>query len=188
MAGYQSQANEDVAQLAGNVNGSDDKTQDARPSPAEELAASIFQFVQIAGSLGSTLSSVSAEQEAEDFTSRRSDSNQKPADADENNTMPADESQIQLLRLRVKHREIIVFPILSTSVVSCSELESRQELMADNPGHTSQSRTMLLPILNPELDEPIRTNPICSSRLFPGSRALYPCLRMGMSVWTSWGR
>ena len=108
VAGYQTQANENAPHS--NMNGSEAQAQEAMSAPAEELAASIFQFVQIAGSLGYTLSAVSVDQEAEDFASRRSDPNQQEADADGSTAGPGDESQVQLLRLRVKYREIIVFP------------------------------------------------------------------------------
>ncbi len=64
MAGYQALSKEDTQQS--NTTGSDDQAPHAASSPAEELAASIFQFVQIAASLGSTLSTISAEHEAED--------------------------------------------------------------------------------------------------------------------------
>ncbi|ETN40357.1 uncharacterized protein HMPREF1541_04634 [Cyphellophora europaea CBS 101466] len=82
-------------------------------SPAEELAASIFQFMKAAGTLGTTLTAVSAGQDGEDSnTLRRPESGRAP-DTDgttEESEARRIDSQVQLLRLRVKHREIIIFP------------------------------------------------------------------------------
>lgn len=83
-------------------------------SAAEELAASIFQFMKAAGSLGGTLTTIAAEQDSDEGSSlRRTEALSRGADPD----VPAEEaearrgeSQVQLLRLRVKHREIIIFP------------------------------------------------------------------------------
>ena len=82
--------------------------------PHEELAASIFQFMKVAGTLGSTLTSVADEQAQEEGNQlRRSDAASSVPDAD-GSTEEAEirhaDSQVQLLRLRVKHREIIIFP------------------------------------------------------------------------------
>ena len=86
------------------------------PSPAEELAASIFQFVKSAASLGMTLCSVASQSEHEDTASFRvgqpgdevgSDSNKTALEDSED---LRDESQVQLMRLRIKSREIIIFP------------------------------------------------------------------------------
>jgi hypothetical protein len=89
--------------------GTGDADAEMQPTPAEALASSIFQFMKIAGSVGDTLCAVSMEQEAEDFSLRRSDQDQKGS-AYGTHAVPIDESQIQLLRLRIKHREVIIFP------------------------------------------------------------------------------
>ena len=89
-------------------------TEAEKVSAAEELAAAIYQFMKAAGSLGSTLTTVAAEQDSEDASSlRRAEALSRETDTD----APAEEaearrgdSQVQLLRLRVKHREIIIFP------------------------------------------------------------------------------
>lgn len=82
--------------------------------PQEELAASIFHFMKAAGNLGSTLTSVADEQAQEDGTQLRwSDATASMADADgstEEAELRRTDSEVQLLRLRVKHREIIIFP------------------------------------------------------------------------------
>ena len=78
------------------------------------MAASIFQFVKVANSLGTTLGTISAEHELEDSNPLRrlgpdTRSEQNNGAVDESEALRAD-SQVQLLRLRVKHREIIIFP------------------------------------------------------------------------------
>ena len=108
MAGYQSRANEERQESVENEN--IDSAQHARASPAAELATSIFHFVQIADSLGMTLSTIAAEQESDDFTPQRGELEQITSDAGEDGAVHTDSSQIQLLRLRIKHREIIIFP------------------------------------------------------------------------------
>lgn len=86
------------------------------PSPAEELASSIFQFVKSAASLGTTLCSVASHSAQEDgasfFRSQQgdklgTDSNKTASDDSED---LQDESQVQLMRLRIKSREVIIFP------------------------------------------------------------------------------
>jgi hypothetical protein len=82
--------------------------------PQEELAASIFHFMKAAGTLGSTLTSVADEQAQEDGSQlRKSDANNVAPDAGdttEEGETRRNDSQVQLLRLRVRHREIIIFP------------------------------------------------------------------------------
>lgn len=70
--------------------------------------------MKAAGSLGATLTTVAAEQDGEEGTSlRRTEAPPRGADTDaptEEAEARRGESQVQLLRLRVKHREIIIFP------------------------------------------------------------------------------
>lgn len=81
-------------------------------SPAAELAAAVFQFVRAAAAMGSTLGDLSTEKDIEDSGAART-ATSKAANVngsnDESSTIKED-SQIQLLRLRIKHREIIIFP------------------------------------------------------------------------------
>jgi hypothetical protein len=90
-------------------------TSTAAQSPAEELAGSIFQFVQSASLLGTSLCTVSVDNDEDASTFRRVDPGESVAP--EQRTKPdngsrelQDESQIHLLRLRIKSREIIIFP------------------------------------------------------------------------------
>lgn len=82
-------------------------------TPAEELAASVFQFMTAAGALGSTLATVSAQQDREGGMQQ---SENKTSAAHTGNDDTVDEvfdqadAQIQLLRLRIKQQEMIVFP------------------------------------------------------------------------------
>ena len=92
---------------------SDPSTQ---PSPAEDLATSILQFVTSAALLGTTLCSVAAENVEEEAASfQRSQQGEKSITESnkatlENSEAFRDESQVQLMRLRVKSREIIIYP------------------------------------------------------------------------------
>lgn len=85
-----------------------------RTMPAEELAASIFHFMKAASALGMTLTTVVEEQHIEDGNSLRSSETAVNGGDMDGNTeegeMRRGESQVQLLRLRIKHREIIIFP------------------------------------------------------------------------------
>lgn len=84
-------------------------------SPPEQLASSIFDFVKAASSLGLTLCEVSAEDNDDSAAFHRT-RQETMSISDANKTSPdetnqaRDESQVQLLRLRIKSREIIVFP------------------------------------------------------------------------------
>lgn len=84
-------------------------------SPAEELANSVFQFVKSAVSLGTTLCTVAAETEEGGNSLRPPQHGDKfgteatKAAADESEDL-REEAQVQLMRLRIKSREIIVFP------------------------------------------------------------------------------
>ena len=88
----------------------------AEPSAAEELAGSVFQFVNSAVSLGSTLRSVGLENEDDGTGSLRLPLQGDKSAEDSSKTSPEEseefhnESQVQLLRLRIKSREIIIFP------------------------------------------------------------------------------
>ncbi len=81
--------------------------------PAEELASSVFQFVTSASFLGTTLCSVAVQVGEEDGAALR---HPRQGDNLSNETALEDsedvrgESQVQLIRLRVKSREIIIFP------------------------------------------------------------------------------
>jgi hypothetical protein len=70
--------------------------------------------MKAAGTLGSTLTSVADEQAQEDGSQlRKSDANNvapDPGDTTEEGETRRNDSQVQLLRLRVRHREIIIFP------------------------------------------------------------------------------
>lgn len=82
--------------------------------PATALATTIFDFMKAAGSLGATLTTVAEEQNLDDASHlRRADATGTGAGT-EGLTEEVDarrtDSQVQLLRLRVKHREIIIFP------------------------------------------------------------------------------
>jgi hypothetical protein len=82
-------------------------------SPPEELAAAIFQFMKVAESLGSTLTSVSKEENLDDSAGRRNDTGSRTQDrigAAEDGDSRRHDSQVQLLRLRIRQREIIIFP------------------------------------------------------------------------------
>ncbi|RMZ78639.1 hypothetical protein DV738_g3802, partial [Chaetothyriales sp. CBS 135597] len=88
---------------------------DVSQSPAEELAVSILKCVQAADALGSNLAALSSEGEYEDYVSRkagRSEGNgsELEPELDEHKASVSNESAVQLLRLRVKQREIIIFP------------------------------------------------------------------------------
>jgi hypothetical protein len=82
-------------------------------TPAEVLASSIYDFVKAASVLGVSLATVSADEEREDSTypqpSNGGARSAEPADATESTSNSA-ESQVQLLRLRIKHQEIIIYP------------------------------------------------------------------------------
>jgi hypothetical protein len=82
-------------------------------SPSEELAAAIFQFMKVAESLGSTLTSISKEEVLDDSVGQRSDAGFRAQDRNlqaEDSDSRRHDSQVQLLRLRVRQREIIIFP------------------------------------------------------------------------------
>jgi hypothetical protein len=81
-----------------------------KQQPVEILAASIFQFVNNATSLGLTLGSVSRNSGMAGAASYKdsSTSRQEPSTEEEHPRTKDDE--VQLLRLRTKYQEIIVFP------------------------------------------------------------------------------
>ena len=85
------------------------------PKPVELLASSIFHFVNNAAALGVTLGAVSRYAAGQDgVPSGPSYINTKPLKHDLANDEEPDsgpgEDDLQLLRLRTKHQEIIVFP------------------------------------------------------------------------------
>ncbi|KIX10403.1 uncharacterized protein Z518_01485 [Rhinocladiella mackenziei CBS 650.93] len=79
----------------------------------ELLASSIFQFVTNASMLGFTLGSTSRSASGPDGSSSYGDpttfSKQEP-NAEEESDQKVGEDEIQLLRLRTRHQEIIIFP------------------------------------------------------------------------------
>ena len=102
----------------------DDESQDARkslsssrdlPSPAEMLAGSIFLFVSAAASLSGSMESVSIQDaaridiaslsEGDGYTGRRH-LGDKSADAEGT----AEANEVQLIRMRTRRQEIIIFP------------------------------------------------------------------------------
>ena len=107
MAGYQVQSNDKSQHDS--QEGLEQQVRIEKLSAEQELATSIFQFVQAADALGSTLDSVSAEQGSDEYTTHRNDDVSKDS-ANKDATAVSDEAHVQLLRLRVKHYEIIIFP------------------------------------------------------------------------------
>ncbi|KEF61733.1 uncharacterized protein A1O9_03303 [Exophiala aquamarina CBS 119918] len=81
-----------------------------KQQPVELLAASVFQFVNNAASLGLTLGSISRDSGISGTLSYKdsSTSNQE-ASAEEDHARTKDD-EVQLLRLRTRYQEIIVFP------------------------------------------------------------------------------
>jgi len=96
----------------------DSGPQEYSPTPAEVLAASIFQFVTNATSLGTALGSTTrtgSEGDGSAMGGRRlastSVTKQKAHGGDEDfEGHDADDDEVQLLRLRTKQHEIIIFP------------------------------------------------------------------------------
>jgi hypothetical protein len=87
----------------------------AAPSQAEELAGSIFQFVQSASLLGTALCTVAAGNNEDESSFRRTHPGEgaipdQKKRSDDGSKELRDESQVHLLRLRIKSREIIIFP------------------------------------------------------------------------------
>ena len=85
------------------------------PTPAEQLASAIFQFVSASNPLSSKMEMLSVQQarrlditslgnEEKSATQKRRDDK----DADSNDKTGANE--VQLLRMRTKRQEIIIFP------------------------------------------------------------------------------
>ena len=102
------------------VGGSQEKTVSTSlvkegPTPAEQLASSIFQFVSVSNALSSKMEMLSVQQTRRlDITSLGNEEN-NPAlkhrgdkDAEAHNEAGANE--VQLLRMRTKRQEIIIFP------------------------------------------------------------------------------
>ncbi|KAJ9647522.1 hypothetical protein H2204_000151 [Knufia peltigerae] len=87
----------------------------SKPQPAEVLAASVFQFVNSASSLGQTLGSTSRNIFGGDAPLTTAGYNaisngSKKEVVDEEIDFRDSEDEVQLLRLRIKHQEIIIFP------------------------------------------------------------------------------
>ena len=95
----------------GNTGQDEGGAQQDTQQPVELLAASIFQFVNQAASLGVTLGSISRDADLSAAASYRdsSASRQEQENAEEE-SLRTKEDEIQLLRLRIKFQEIIVFP------------------------------------------------------------------------------
>ncbi|KAI1617471.1 hypothetical protein EDD37DRAFT_646319 [Exophiala viscosa] len=89
-----------------------DGAADGKLQLVEVLASSIFQFVNNAGFLATTLGTTSRQilgAQNTNFASGESENKDGAATEDEIDNK-ADEDEVQLLRLRTKHQEIIVFP------------------------------------------------------------------------------
>ncbi|KIW17284.1 hypothetical protein PV08_04475 [Exophiala spinifera] len=109
----------------------------SRPRPAEALAASVFQFVTSASFLGQTLGSTSRHVsgvEASLSAAGYSAAAQSPKSevVDEESDIRDSEDEVQLLRLRIKHKEIIIFP--DANYICCVVQR------AGKAGNTSESR------------------------------------------------
>jgi hypothetical protein len=82
--------------------------------PAESLAASIYQFVQNAASLGKALGTTSrsgsGSRDSIHGYGGRAQSANKPLGQDDEVDAANNEDDVQLLRLRTKQQEIIIFP------------------------------------------------------------------------------
>jgi hypothetical protein len=83
--------------------------------PEEDLAASVFRFMEVAAALGTTMTSVAENQRVVETGQLRSSdatvTDAQPEGSPEDSDTRRAESQVQLLRLRVKgQREIIIFP------------------------------------------------------------------------------
>lgn len=111
-------SNGETSNSTGTENGMVGDEEHTMPLPAEVLASSIFQFVKTATSLGTTLCSVASQSEKDDGASllRSQQGGNLGTDSstialDDSEDL-RDESQVQLMRLRIKSREIIIFPDL----------------------------------------------------------------------------
>ena len=109
-------SNGETNNSTGAENGTVGDEEHTMPLPAEVLARSIFQFVETATLLGTTLCSVASQSEKDDgasfLRSRHGDnlaSDGSKTAMDDSEDL-GDESQVQLMRLRIKSREIIIFP------------------------------------------------------------------------------
>jgi hypothetical protein len=83
--------------------------------PFEALAASIFHFVNNANVLGAILGTASQDGVRGDGTStagygQAADASKKEKSFDEDAETSSSADEVQLLRLRIKHQEIIIFP------------------------------------------------------------------------------
>ena len=85
-------------------------------SPAEELAASVYKFVKSAESMGTSLSGLSEERDMDgnrtsyDVGGGIGKDVEGASGTSKESTSGNEDSQIQLLRLRIKRREVIIFP------------------------------------------------------------------------------
>ncbi|KAJ9612174.1 hypothetical protein H2200_003771 [Cladophialophora chaetospira] len=97
---------------APNQTGDGDVPQIAKP--VEILAASIFQFVNNANMLGETLGTTSRSRGNTDgpyaAAGYAAEASRKQRSSDEDTENTPGEDGVQLLRLRTKHQEIIIFP------------------------------------------------------------------------------
>ncbi|KAK5458167.1 hypothetical protein LTS15_004246 [Exophiala xenobiotica] len=86
-----------------------------KPGPTEVLAATIFHFVNSATSLGLTLGSTSRSAASSEGTvtaggySSTAVASKRDGTEEESDSRSS-EDEVQLLRLRTKHQEIIIFP------------------------------------------------------------------------------
>jgi hypothetical protein len=85
------------------------------PTPAEQLASSIFQFVSVSNSLSSKMEVLSAPKSGRlDITSlSNEENNARPKQHVGNDAEMHEKSggnEVQLLRMRTKRQEIIIFP------------------------------------------------------------------------------
>ncbi|KAK4945154.1 hypothetical protein LTR10_015580 [Elasticomyces elasticus] len=112
--GYQWSVNETKTQVEQvvEVKPGEEGEPDGKLKPVEVLASSIFQFVNNASSLATTLGTTSRQlsgAQSSSFASGESDNRDGATNEDEAD-IKTSEDEVQLLRLRTKHQEIIVFP------------------------------------------------------------------------------
>jgi hypothetical protein len=84
--------------------------QRGKQQPVEILAASVFQFVNHAASLGLTLGGVFRNSGISGAVSYKDSSTSKQEASTEDEYPKTKDDEVQLLRLRTKYQEIIVFP------------------------------------------------------------------------------
>lgn len=122
--GYRWSEAHDDKQNANNIDGPTSPTKTSNevghdqdnPTTVDVLASSIFQFVNNASALGVTLGSISPDRARAEGTSAgaiygdTTTGGSHEANTEEDSDHKVGEDEVQLLRLRTKHQEIIIFP------------------------------------------------------------------------------